>query len=76
MNAYCATCRKRTSHRRTQFGAVYRFWCQICGTELSDTSAHLEEMRKPSPNQSAIDAAAAEALSRLPGPVRMGWKGD
>jgi hypothetical protein len=44
---------------------------------LSDTSSHLEEMRKPHPGQAAIDAAAAEALNRLPGPVRVGtWKGD
>ena len=38
--------------------------------------AHLETMKQPHPGQAAIDAAAAEALSRLPGPVRMGWKGD
>ena len=76
MNAHCTGCHRRTDHRRTQFGSYYRFFCRTCGTELTDSMAHLEEMRKPLPDQAIRDAEAAAAL-RLPGPVRVGtWGGD
>jgi hypothetical protein len=77
MNAYCLKCHDRTPHYRTQMGSWFRWFCVVCKTELTDAALHLENMRAPLPNQAAIDAAAAEALSRLPGPVRVGtWKGD
>lgn len=77
MNAYCVKCHDRTPHYRTQSGSWFQWWCSICKTELTDAAKHIEEMRQPLPNQSVIDAAAAEALARLPGPVSVGvWKGD
>ena len=64
MNAYCRTCHARTDPRRTQFGSWFRFYCMVCGTELTDTAAHLEDMRRPHPNQTRIDAEAAATLNR------------
>jgi hypothetical protein len=37
--------------------------------------AHLEEMRKPHPDQALRDAEATAVLTRSPGPSRP-WKGD
>ena len=63
MNAYCRTCHARTDHRRTQFGSWFRFFCMVCGTELTDTAAHLESMRRPTQAQSQTDAEAAALLN-------------
>lgn len=64
MNAYCTTCKSRTQHRRTQSGSWFRFYCRICDTELrdTDTAARLNDLRRPVPNQAAIDAKSVTTL--------------
>lgn len=59
MNAVCSKCRKRTPHRRTQFGSWFRWFCCACNTELTDP---VEKLRQPHPDQARIDAESAELL--------------